>query len=294
MGSEMCIRDRFHKNALSIIENAVYAHDIEKKWVQSHPAILYDSFLLQQTIIDIEARLREDNKNSGFPPASTLFSYDSLTGKGSTFKDLRIRYLADPDLVYLMKNKYTSVYAEEYFSRDTRRVPMWKSEAEFKNLFRVGERETISRAMEIILTDGTPKRTSAEVSERTIKKIDQDIADARAHDLANMVETHEKKRAYFLALLKVCREHGLRENVLLLSTAFFKSNFSKQEMNRLLILFPAGEQIHKLQDVSSTLNSRVPPDERFTYLFYYPKPGRVKADAVSFAQALVDAFKKYE
>ena len=36
------------------------------------------SFLLQQTIIDIEARLREDNKNSGFPPASTLFSYDSL------------------------------------------------------------------------------------------------------------------------------------------------------------------------------------------------------------------------
>ena len=284
----------FHKNALSIIENAVYAHDIEKKWVQSHPAILYDSFLLQQTIIDIEARLREDNKNSGFPPASTLFSYDSLTGKGSTFKDLRIRYLADPDLVYLMKNKYTSVYAEEYFSRDTRRVPMWKSEAEFKNLFRVGERETISRAMEIILTDGTPKRTSAEVSERTIKKIDQDIADARAHDLANMVETHEKKRAYFLALLKVCREHGLRENVLLLSTAFFKSNFSKQEMNRLLILFPAGEQIHKLQDVSSTLNSRVPPDERFTYLFYYPKPGRVKADAVSSAQALVDAFKKYE
>ena len=91
-----------------------------------------------------------------------LFSYDSLTGKGSTFKDLRIRYLADPDLVYLMKNKYTSVYAEEYFSRDTRRVPMWKSEAEFKNLFRVGERETISRAMEIILTDGTPKRTSRE------------------------------------------------------------------------------------------------------------------------------------
>ena len=40
----------------------------------------------------------------------------------------------------------------------------------------------------------------------------------------------EKFFAYFLALLKVCREHGLRENVLLLSTAFFKSNFSKQEM----------------------------------------------------------------
>lgn len=284
----------FHKNALSIIENAVYAHDIEKKWVQGHPAILYDSFLLQQTIIDIEARLREDNKNNGRPPASTLFSYDSLTGKGSTFKNMQIRYLSDSDLVYLMKNKYTSVYSEEYFSRNTRRVPMWKSEAEFKNLFREGERETISRAMEIILTDGAPKRTSAVVNEQTITKIDHDIADARARDLANMVETHEKKREYFQALMKVCREHELREDVLLLSTAFFKSNFSKQEMNRLLILFPAGERIRKLKDVSATLNSRVPPDERFTYLFYYPKSGRVKIDTVSFAKALVDAFEKCE
>lgn len=284
----------FHKNALSIIENTVYAHDIEKKWVQSHPTILYDSFLLQQTIIDIESRLRTDSKKDGSPPASTLFSYDSLTGKGSTFGDIQIRYLSDSDLVYLMKNKYTSVYSEEYFSRNTRRVPMWKSEAEFKNLFREGDREMISRAMEIILTDETPKRASAEVNTQTVQKIDKDILDAHTSDHTNMVETHEKKRQYFLALLQVCREHGLKEDVLLLSTALFKSNFTKQELGRLLILFPAGDRIHKLEDVSSTLKSRVPPDERFTYLFYYPKEGRVKVDTVSFAAALIDAFKKCE
>ena len=282
----------FHKNALSIIENAVYAHDIEKKWVQGHPAILYDSFLLQQTIIDIEDRLRKDDQESGTPPVSTLFSYDSLTGKGSTFKDFQIRYLSDPDLVYLMKNKYRSRYSEEYFSRDTRRVPIWKSEAEFKDLFQEGERQLISQAMDVILTDSSPKKISAEVNSCTLQKTEQDIADAESRSLVHMVESHKKKLAYFQALLDVCKGHGVEENVLLLSTAFFKSNFSKQEIDDLLILFPAGQRIHRLKDVATTLNSRSLSDERFTYLFYYPKPGRDKVDAVRFAEDMVAAFKK--
>jgi len=27
----------FHKSAISVIENAVYAHDNERKWIQGHP-----------------------------------------------------------------------------------------------------------------------------------------------------------------------------------------------------------------------------------------------------------------
>lgn len=281
----------FHKNAVSIIENAVYAHDIEKKWVQGHPAILYDSFLLQQTIIDIENRLMADNKKDDTPPVSTLFSYDSLTDRGSVFHDIQIRYLSDPDLVYLMKNKYRSTYSDEYFSRDTRRVPMWKSEADFKNLFSEGDRDTIRKAMEIILTDERPGRTSAEVNACTLQAIEQNIQDARGKNLVNMAESHEKKRSYFQALLSICQKYGIREDVLLLSTSFFKSNFSKTDMEELLIFFPAGHRTQKLGEVSSTLRSRVPPDDRFTYLFYYPKEGREKIDALSFAADLLSAFR---
>lgn len=40
------------KNALSVIESAVYAHDAEKKWVQSHPAILYEMETLKSAMYD--------------------------------------------------------------------------------------------------------------------------------------------------------------------------------------------------------------------------------------------------
>ena len=136
----------FHKNAISVIENAVYAHDNEKKWVQNHPAILYESFLLKQAINIIEERIKNDYPNA----SATLFSYNSLTGTGSLFSeenkicpDMRIRYLGDADLIFLMKNRYTSEYSDEYFSRDTRRLPVWKSEAEFMDLFDEGERKAI-------------------------------------------------------------------------------------------------------------------------------------------------------
>ncbi|MDE6282249.1 MAG: HD domain-containing protein, partial [Oscillospiraceae bacterium] len=47
--SQFTFRLGFHKNAVSVIENAVYAHDNEKKWVQGHPTNLYECYLIQET-----------------------------------------------------------------------------------------------------------------------------------------------------------------------------------------------------------------------------------------------------
>lgn len=40
----------FNKKALSVLENAILAHDEEKKWIQSHPTILYESYLIEGMI----------------------------------------------------------------------------------------------------------------------------------------------------------------------------------------------------------------------------------------------------
>jgi len=94
--------------------------------------ILYESYLVQQSIIEIENKF-----NKKYPDAeSTLFSYDSLTDTGSVFGKSKIRYLADEDLLHLMKNVYPCKCSEEYFNRGSRRLPVWKSEAEFKCLFK--------------------------------------------------------------------------------------------------------------------------------------------------------------
>lgn len=276
----------FHKNAISVIENAVYAHDNEKKWIQGHPTILYDSFLLQNSIITIEKNLNTDNPTA----QSTLFSYDSLTSDGSAFQDMRVRYLGDADLIHLMKNVYSNEYSEEYFSRNTRRLPVWKSEAEFRNLLDASERKLINEAMDKIMAGDTPDRISVEVNEETLGKIDEEIEAAKARQLDNMVKLKETKKSYFRALLDVCDKHRIEQNIVLLSSTFFKSNFSKGEVQKLIIMFPDGRDICRLQDVSSTLSSNSPGDEKLIYLYYYPRTGREKVDVKTFAQDLVEAF----
>lgn len=40
----------YYKNAISVIENVVYAHDAERKWIQSHPIVIYETYILQHII----------------------------------------------------------------------------------------------------------------------------------------------------------------------------------------------------------------------------------------------------
>lgn len=51
----------YRKSALSVIENVIYAHDSEKKWIQNHPVILYESFLINQIITLIIVKEQERN-----------------------------------------------------------------------------------------------------------------------------------------------------------------------------------------------------------------------------------------
>lgn len=278
----------FHKNSISVIENAVYAHDNEKKWIQGHPTILYDSFLLQKSIIWIEQKIKADNPNA----QSTLFSYDSLTSEGSLFNGIKVRYLGDEDLLHFMKNVYPNKYSEEYFSRNTRRLPVWKSEAEFRNLLSESERAVINKAMNIIMTGNTVKSDSVEVNATALQEIDREITESRSRNLKNMVDSHETKKACFKALLDVCASYEIEQDVALLSTSLFKSNFSKGEVQKLVIMFPEGRDKCHLQDVSTTLSSSIPSDEKLIYLYYYPRQGREKIDIKGFATALVAAFNK--
>lgn len=280
----------FHKNAVSVIENAVYAHDNEKKWIQSHPAILYDSFLLQQAISYIEDKIKSE-----YPDAqATLFSYDSLTGEGVRFaasgKDnnkIHIRYLGDADLIYLMKNRYNSEYAEEYFSRNTRRLPIWKSEAEFRHLFNESERKTINNALEKIMTDDSGKVDSIEIKEEIPKMIRADIEVSKQNGYSNRADVYEKKLKYVDKLLELCEKYNIKKNIVLLSKSFFKSNFSKEIMQNLPILFPEGESPSKFEEVSTTLQSEKTDDEKLVYLFYYPGENRKKVDVCGFAKELL-------
>ena len=271
----------FHKNAISVIENAVFAHDNEKKWVQHHPSILYESFLLQRSIIAIEDRIRSDYADA----PSSLFSYDSLSENGSTFGTTHIRFLSDADLIHLMKNVYRTEDTEEYFNRDTRRLPVWKSEAEFRSFLTDAERTLIAD----VLLKISSSKDSVEINDSLLVQFQDEIM----HPGNPAGEKFLVKRKNIVeAMLGVCEKHGIRRNLVLMSTSFFKSNFSKKDVSKIWIQFPDGKPC-LLEEVSPTLSSAAPPDKPLCFIYYYPKQNREKVDIRSFTQDLIHALQDF-
>ena len=122
----------FKKNALSIIENVVLAYDAERKWIQSHPVVIYDSFLVKQCLSAVDKHFKIRNSGQG------IFQKDALTAKGITTEDgLKLRLLNDSDCIFLMKQldeNEDNYFVKEYLSRNLRKQPIWKSEAEYSLL----------------------------------------------------------------------------------------------------------------------------------------------------------------
>lgn len=157
----------YKKSALSVIENVIYAHDSVKKWVQNHPIIAYEVFLIQQIIgfvqyeykhatgkslFSLEFLLPHDHttQNSFFENA--YYKIDELINKLSTdesssliITDLQsikadlshlrlsnnIHLLCDDDIIHIAKS-IDHPLCSELFNRVLRRHPVWKSESEYK------------------------------------------------------------------------------------------------------------------------------------------------------------------
>lgn len=121
----------YKKNALSTIENVVVAYDAECRWIQGHPVVMYDAFLVEKCIEAVEHQFKEKEN------AKSIFQKKSLTSEGIELENgLLLRLMNDGDFLFLMKqikedNPY-KLYVDEYLARDQRRRPIWKSEAEFR------------------------------------------------------------------------------------------------------------------------------------------------------------------
>lgn len=70
----------YHKSALSVIESAVYAHDAEKKWVQGHPAILYEMEALKNAMSTLTALFSSEED------PNPIFCYEALTEQGKVLR----------------------------------------------------------------------------------------------------------------------------------------------------------------------------------------------------------------
>lgn len=285
----------FHKNAISVIENAVYAHDNEKKWIQSHPIILYDSFLVNKSIEAIEEGIRKD-----YPKAeSTLFGFDSLTEKGIVFenpeknKSFCTSYLCDADIIFLIKNIYKSAYSLEYFNRDRRLKPLWKSEAEYKNLFDKSDREIMREAMDIIISRESGAVDNIEITEEVIDKFYVDYNEVEKDNNSKKKQLQRKRYLCAKKIQELCGKYGAENRVVLLRNSYFKSNFSKDSLREVPLYFPSGRKMSRLGDVAETLFSKTThDDEKCVYLFYCMKDTTKTIIASHYCKELIEGLKE--
>lgn len=135
----------YKKNALSVIENVILANDSSRRWVQNHPIILYDTYITQRCISETFQILQEleESKESIF---EKFFSVEALTERGIEWLSHEKIFLAsDLDVITMFKRAYeisrqkgmedAEQIFKEYFSRNARRHPLWKSEMEFSVCF---------------------------------------------------------------------------------------------------------------------------------------------------------------
>ena len=190
------------------------------------------------------------------------------------------------EICLLVRKSLQNRYSEEYFKRDTRRVPVWKSEAEFRSLFDASERKDISDAMRWIVTIFGPE-FNAEVNEETLARLEEKLSNRPGNSI------YKNMRDLVAAILDLCGKHGIQRDVLILSASAFTSNFSMEKVKELLIVFP-GLTPRRLKEVSTTLSSDGPEEEKLYYFFYYPKCGREKVDTPNFAKELAAIFRAYK
>lgn len=264
-------RISYYKTAVSVIENVVYARDAERKWIQSHPTVLYEAYLLQNIMTQII------NKYMG----QNYIPYDCLTEAGYQIKDLgTVRLFSDGDITYLMKNLRDNEYVEEYLERKLRKHPIWKTEAEYKAIFSENERAAeiiegefanLKKELSGLGCSNIINQKALEECRRDKRELENDYA--QNHSL--MLERSLQQRKYQIEIMEALENFAGRENLdfhfIIISSKQFNSGFGKPEFSKISMVFPELSEPCEFGAVSNTLKASESVGENFFYLYYSRK-----------------------
>ena len=254
----------------------MYAHDAERKWIQNHPVVLYESYILQHIIGHLSKRMDEKGKK--------LFSVETLGKTGETFSGgVSVSLLCDDDIIFLMKNVYPNELSGEFFERRLRRHPVWKSEAEYKAFilrFATGGSllDRFERAMEATAKYLAKSTDSWVIDDSMIEKLEKEL---EALDVTELdAKTKKVQRETKNSILKVvkclqdyAKEKEMECNFVILMVSQFNSGFGKPDFSETNIVFTTneGEEIAKVGEIVSSLKAKERERDNFFYLFYKRK-----------------------
>lgn len=287
----------YYKNAISVIENVVYAHDAERKWIQSHPIVIYETYILQHIIGHLSEQINALGKK--------LFCLESLLEEGQDFKEnVRVSLMSDDDIVYLMKNVFPNELSEEYFRRVDRRHPVWKSEAEYKTLF-LGKTSggEILNQFEMAMA-ATAKYLGGRsdiwtINQKLVDIIQEELTEIDKQDLDDMSKAVQKKdKEKILKVINCLQQYAAEKNMkcdfIIIKATQFNSGFGKPDFSDTNISFPTrdgGEEVAKVGQIVSSLSAKNKDRDDFFYLFYKRDDnGEVELDSQELCRILIREF----
>ena len=266
----------FNKKALSVLENAILAHDEEKKWIQSHPTILYESYLIEGMI-----RFAVNEFKKG---GVELFSAEALTKDGIKKGKENIRLLSDSDIISFAKRfgfKYK--FVQSYFDRSKRLKPLWKSEAEYKAIIEskfsnvkggnlLSMEEYFAKKINQFLLTQDDEFVPV-INDKTLRYFNAQLKKAREGENNFYIENRLKALEQIVFLIKKLKALSKLFDVpfeyVFIGNGQFMSGFNKENFKNIKIDFPNLERTYKIQDVVNVLGSEERRDQFF--YFYVPK-----------------------
>lgn len=213
----------FKRSALSVIENVTYAKDLEARWIQNNPTVLYDCKINEIAI------QKFDKVKSRELGVATVLSKEALSAEGIPNGP---RLLCDADIFSFIKNNPSPGITEQCLNRAKRLKPIWKTEAAFDEVFLHGISAKIAERFYSDL-DGCANLVESgddfAYNSEFVKKVLADLQKATEDD----PKQNESAIASYKTALKLCKifedfnkAHGLSDfQYAVLFVQKFTSNF---------------------------------------------------------------------
>lgn len=290
----------FTKSALSVLENVIIAHDSERKWLQSHPTVLYESCLIRGMI----RYAVSDYGKKRIP----LFSEHALSIDGLGKDKYSIKLISDSDIKsFVKKYGYDQECVISYFDRRLRRKAFWKSESEYKVLFEskfssekdgnlIKIEEYFDTLNNLLKHDFLPL-----INDNTISYLKEELKKetTKMPTLSGTFESLAKERATLLTktiwlferLKKLSTDHGCKLDFIVISSNQFKSGFNKENFKEIKIWYPNLKRAKSLQASINILANNQSRDKFF--YFYAPQSIRDEIDPAEIVNIIGEFSEKF-
>lgn len=297
----------YKRGALSVIENVAFANDLERHWIQNHPAILFDAKLIQLAIVaynDYMKSMYGDKIGE-----KNVFTQKALSYEGYKAEGIPLALLSDDDIIYYLKNcvdlssKDYKLH-EQYFDREKRLKPLWKSETEFRHL----EQELVGKGIRrsFVATLKAIKENIFFINQEEMDKANEEMEQLKSirnssnEELKRIALCSEKNQDKILKIFHIFNQFRKDEELdfefaIIFVDSHYESNYRKLEKAEIYIEF-ALERVIPLKNALSIMAVPSSEDEKNGYYYIFTSKNnieRMKAKNKNIAQCIMEYIAKH-